>query len=176
MSNSMTVNDLVFRPAVMSEAEAIWGIIQQAIQKRKEEGSDQWQNGYPNLKVIQEDIEAGYAYVHVDENNHVYGYLALIFDVEPAYEDIDGKWLTDWPYAVVHRIAVNQEPYVKGQASSMMEKIEPICLENGYQTIKVDTNFDNVGMLRVFEKLGYTYCGEVNLRGGMRKAYEKVLK
>jgi hypothetical protein len=39
----------------------------------------------------------------------------------------------------------------------------------------VDTNFDNLPMLNIFEKLGYTYCGEVYFRGSARRAYEKVL-
>jgi hypothetical protein len=28
-------------------------------------------------------------------------------------------------------------------------------------------------MMAIFEKLGYSYCGEVHLRGSARKAYEK---
>ncbi len=39
----------------------------------------------------------------------------------------------------------------------------------------MDTNFDNTPMLRILEKLGYTYCGEVYFRGSARRAYEKVL-
>jgi hypothetical protein len=30
-------------------------------------------------------------------------------------------------------------------------------------------------MLRVLEKLGYVYCGEVYFRGSARKAFEKKL-
>lgn len=40
---------------------------------------------------------------------------------------------------------------------------------------KVDTNFDNAAMLHLLKKLGYTYCGEVYLAGGERKAFEKLL-
>ena len=35
--------------------------------------------------------------------------------------------------------------------------------------------FDNIPMLKIFDRLGYTYCGEVFLSGAPRKAYEKVL-
>jgi hypothetical protein len=31
-------------------------------------------------------------------------------------------------------------------------------------------------MISIFEKAGYTYCGEVYFRGSPRKAFEKVLK
>ncbi len=175
MSNQVNLEDLILRKAKPEEAEAIWSIIKEAIDKRKEEGSRQWQDGYPNLEVVQRDINLGYGYVHVDVKGEIYGYLALIFEIEPAYEIIEGKWLTDQPYAVVHRIAVSQSKYVKGQASKMLNDVEELCQEKQVYSLRVDTNFDNVGMLRVFEKLGYTYCGEVYFRGGARRAYEKVL-
>ena len=53
--------------------------------------------------------------------------------------------------------------------------IEELCIEQKVDSIKVDTNSDNAPMLRVLDKLSYTYCGEVSYRGGSRKAYEKVL-
>ena len=31
-------------------------------------------------------------------------------------------------------------------------------------------------MLKILEKLGYTYCGEIVVRGTPRKAFEKLLK
>ena len=163
------------RHAVAEEQDTIWTILQQAIQKRKEEASEQWQDGYPNPEVIANDIEKNYAYVCVDEDDVILGYVALIFDIEPAYDNIEGHWLTERPYAGIHRLAVNQEPYVKGIATWMMKAVEPICKELGYYSIKVDTNFDNIGMLRVFEKLDYVYCGEVYFRGAARKAFEKRL-
>ena len=41
---------------------------------------------------------------------------------------------------------------------------------------KLDTNFDNAPMLKILDKLGYTYCGEVFFRGSARKAFEKILQ
>ena len=55
-----------------------------------------------------------------------------------------------------------------------MEKC--VTLESNVYSIKVDTNFDNVPMLRILDKLGYVYCGEVFFRGSARKAFEKVLR
>ena len=45
-----------FRKAFPSDASKIWEILQQAIFKRKKEGSNQWQDGYPNPEVIKKDI------------------------------------------------------------------------------------------------------------------------
>lgn len=164
-----------FRKALPEEAELIWSIMQEAIDKRREEGSNQWQDGYPNLEVVKTDIEKGYGYVSIDPRGKLTGYLALIFDGEPAYEAIADQWLTNRPFSVVHRIAVSQANYVKGQATWMLEEAQKLSFDNGYLSLKVDTNFDNTGMLRVLEKLGYVYCGEVYFRGSARKAFEKKL-
>ena len=76
---------------------------------------------------------------------------------------------------VFHRLIVNLSHPVKGFATWFMTQLEKIVLEKNVYSIKVDTNFDNVGMLRVFEKLGYQYCGKVYFRGSERLAFEKLL-
>jgi hypothetical protein len=57
----------------------------------------------------------------------------------------------------------------------MLKNIEDFALSNNIFSVKADTNFDNIAMMKIFENLGYTYCGEVYFRGSPRKAYEKVL-
>jgi hypothetical protein len=42
-----------FRKATTTEIPQIWIILQQAIARRKADGSNQWQDGYPNPEVIQ---------------------------------------------------------------------------------------------------------------------------
>ncbi|MGC4021844.1 MAG: hypothetical protein QM734_07805 [Cyclobacteriaceae bacterium] len=86
---------MILRKAIFLEQSVIWDILQQAIEQRKLDGSDQWQNGYPNEQTVHDDIENGYAYVLVD-NEVVIAYAAIIFGVEPAYNDIKGSWLHEW--------------------------------------------------------------------------------
>lgn len=168
-------HELLFRPAVPEDIPAVWTIIVQAKEKRKLEGSDQWQDGYPSEKTIAEDIIAGQGFVLVFEGKLI-AYVAVIFDGEPAYEDIDGDWLNNDPFAVVHRLAVIQGSQYRGIGTLVMTKIEEWVLSKGVFNIKVDTNFDNQAMLRVFEKRGYAYCGIVVLRGNaFRKAFQKQL-
>lgn len=163
------------RQATFSEIQQIWIIIQQAIERRRLDGSKQWQDGYPNEKSILHDIENNYGYVLVIEEIIV-AYAAIIFDVEPAYTNIEGKWLTNNDYVVVHRVAVSDDFKGKGMATQLFTMIENLAIKNNIFSIKVDTNFDNIPMLKIVEKLGYSYCGEVYFRGSARKAFEKVLK
>ena len=163
---------MILRKATYSELPLIWNILQQAIEQRKSDGSDQWQNGYPNEQTVYDDITNGYAYVLTD-NHEIIAYAAIIFGVEPAYEEINGKWLTHAHSAVVHRVAVLNAVKGKGIATHLFKMIEDLCREHNVFSIKVDTNFDNAPMLRILDKLNYTYCGEIFFCGAPRKAYEK---
>jgi GNAT superfamily N-acetyltransferase len=163
-----------FRKAIPSELPQIWDILQQAIARRKEDGSNQWQDGYPNPEVIQNDIDKNAGFV-LTEGDTIIGYSALLINDEPAYEKIEGKWLTKDDFVVVHRIAISENHLGKGLATKLVRFIEEFAISNNIYSIKADTNFDNFAMMKVFEKLGYTYCGEVYFRGSSRKAYEKVL-
>ncbi|MDR2283707.1 MAG: GNAT family N-acetyltransferase [Sphingobacterium sp.] len=170
------LSDINFRQATALDVDAVWGVLGEAIMKRRNDGSDQWQDGYPNREVVVEDIEKGYGFVAERIGGGIVAYIAVIGAVEPAYEALTGKWLTERPYTVIHRLAVSQRDVIKGLGTWMMLEAEKVSLSQGRLSIKVDTNYDNAGMLRVFDKLGYVYCGEVYFRGGaQRQAFEKLL-
>ena len=105
----------------------------------------------------------------------IVGYTAVIINYEPAYEAIEGRWLTNDDFVVVHRVAVSEKHLGKGLSKVLLEFIEQFALNRNINSIKADTNFDNPAMIKVFENLGYVYCGEVYFRGNARRAYEKVL-
>lgn len=167
-------SEFTLRKATDEDKDRIWEILQQAIELRKRDDSDQWQDGYPNVEVVQHDINQGYGYVLLSEGC-ILAYVAIIFDSEPAYRTLQGKWLSDQDYVVIHRLAVAQDIKTKGTATILMKQVEAIAIARHVYSIKVDTNYDNKGMLRIFEKLGYQYCGEVYFRGGARMAFEKLL-
>ncbi|MFN5415687.1 MAG: GNAT family N-acetyltransferase [Flavobacteriia bacterium] len=164
-----------FRLALESEIPQIWSILQQAIERRKIDGSNQWQNGYPNPESIRQDITKNVGYV-LTEGEQVIAYGAVLINDEPAYADIIGKWLTNDDFVVVHRVAIAETHLGKGLIQKMFSYIEDFARENKIYSIKVDTNFDNQAMLRIMEKLEYSYCGEVSMGGSPRKAFEKVLE
>jgi GNAT superfamily N-acetyltransferase len=160
--------------ATSTEIPRIWEILQQAIFRRRQDGSDQWQNGYPNPDVVQSDIDKGVGYVFTNDDI-VIGYAAVLISDEPAYEAIEGKWLTDGDFLVVHRVAIADEYLGMGLSAVIFELIEKMALAQNIHSVKVDTNFDNIAMLKILERLGYTYCGQVYFNGSARRAFEKVL-
>lgn len=167
--------DFNFRKATLNDSSQIWTILQDAIKRRKADGSQQWQDGYPNPDVIRDDISKEVGYVLAD-GDQIAGYCAILINDEPAYADIKGKWLTEGDFVVYHRVAISEDYIGKGLSKTLLNHIETFALENKIYSVKVDTNFDNAAMLSILKKAGYEYCGEVFFRGAARMAFEKVLR
>lgn len=163
-----------FRKAEIADLPATWDILQQAIIRRREDGSDQWQDGYPNPTIIQQDIEGGIGHV-LAEDDIIVGYVVIMVNDEPAYAEIEGRWLTDSDFVVIHRVAISGSRVGEGLAKKILGFVEDYAINKNIQSIRGDTNFDNIAMIKTFEKSGYIYCGEVYMRGKIRRAYEKVL-
>ena len=99
----------------------------------------------------------------------------MVFDGEPAYGAIDGAWLTGGDYVVLHRLAVADGEKGRGVAAEFMRRTEALARGRGVGSFRVDTNFDNLRMLRLLEKEGFRFCGTVRYAGGERLAFEKRL-
>lgn len=169
----------IFRQALPHEAPLAMQIIRQAQARMRAAGSSQWQDGYPALEHISADIGRGNGYVlcrpGARECRTIIAYGAAVFDGEPAYEALEGEWLTDGPYVVVHRIAVADGECGKGVAAEFLRRVEEMARERGVGAFRIDTNHDNRPMLRLLERMGFTPCGKVVYRSGERLAFEKRL-
>lgn len=164
-----------FRKSVKSDIPQIMSIVKQAQAYFKEQNIDQWQNGYPNEEVINNDIKNEDSYVIIKEDE-VVATTVVSFDKESSYKNIiDGKWLTNGDYGVIHRVAVNNNYKGLGLSHKIMKYAEELCLEKGVHSIKVDTHEENIPMQSLLKKNGFEYCGVIYLEdGGKRVAFEKT--
>lgn len=164
-----------FRKTVESDLNSVMRIVRQAQKYFKENGIDQWQNNYPNLETIKNDIKNGYGYV-LAEHGQIIGTVAVSFDGEKTYENIyDGQWLSNNEYAVIHRMAVLNDYKGKGISSVIMRKVEEMCLDKGIHSIKIDTHSDNVSMQRLILNNSFKYCGVIYLNDNSKRvAFEKT--
>lgn len=166
----------IFRLATHDESGRIMVIIEQAKAQMRNEGKHQWTESYPSLRDVEYDIDHQGGYVMTQEDGvTVIAYGAVYFSGEKAYNDLDGKWLSDLPYVVVHRLAVADEVKKQGVATLFMEEVCHLSLSKGVRSFRIDTNFDNIYMQKILLKLGFTYCGDVTYPQGYRMAYEKLL-
>lgn len=174
MEKEIADGSIRFRSALPADRESILLIIRQAQERMRAAGSLQWQDGYPAPADIERDTERGYGHVLCREAATI-AYGAIAFDGEPAYERIEGAWLGTEPYAVVHRLAVADGACKQGVATLFMRHAEELARQRGVSAMRVDTNFDNLPMLRMLPALGYIRCGEVSYRNAPRIAFEKIL-
>lgn len=167
-------NPLQLRQATRNDGEIIWNILQYAIERRRLDGSNQWQDGYPNPDVVALDIQNHYAFV-LENDKDIIAYAALIYNDEPAYEEILGQWLTSGDFYVVHRVAIARKFIGQGFSVKLLEEIENFIRQQKVPSLRMDTNFDNAAMLALLKKRNYHHCGEVLMRGAPRLAFEKQL-
>ena len=165
---------MVILPATEADLQAVIELVAQGRAALARQGVDQWQDGYPSPETIRRDLLRGDGRI-VRIDGAAAAYAAFVFDGEPAYDAIDGQWLTDEPYVLVHRIAVADEERGRGVAAEFLHRVETLAQERGVKAFRIDTNFDNQTMLRLLERTGFTYCGKVVYRSGERLAYEKRL-
>lgn len=168
----------MFRKSTLSDVKKIMEIIKQAQESLKELGIDQWQDNYPNSKVIENDINNDCSYI-LKKNNEIISTIAISFDGEENYENIsEGEWITgsNSKYAVIHRVAASNSVRGSGIANKLFKYAENLCKENNIPSVKIDTHEGNIPMQKFLNKNGYKYCGVIYLENGdKRVAFEKVL-
>lgn len=167
-----------FEPAKPEDESAIWQIVHQSAVHMSEQGRRQWDINYPPRTAVACDIERQQGYV-LKSAGKILGYTAISFDGEPAYERLQGQWLTNHPYAVIHRTAIDPGHRRQGLARLLFIEAERLCRQRGVGSIRIDTNYDNIEMLGLIESMGYQRCGlchyDRNGRQTERIAFEKVL-
>ena len=134
----------------------------------------QWaERGWPPEELVRRDIEQGKSHVCVHEGKVVAAfYYDFGKDIDPTYDLIvDGGWLDDSAYGVVHRLASDRS--VKG--------IGAFCLNWAFEQcghLRVDTHGDNKPMQNLAKLLGFTHCGTIYVKEDPypRLAYEKLRK
>ncbi|MBE6958076.1 MAG: GNAT family N-acetyltransferase [Ruminococcaceae bacterium] len=141
---------------------------------QRQQGFVQWDDSFPNPETIRSDIREKLGYV-VKVDGKIAAYLYLGFDGDPSYPAIRGKWKSDEPYAVVHRIAIAPEFRGMGLASVTFRLTEDYCKSRGFYSLRIDTHESNKRMQHILTKNGFLYCGIVLQNGSDRLAYEKKI-
>ena len=168
---------MVIRPAAESDIPALLPVFDAARAIMRASGNlHQWADTYPGPAAVLSDIARGGGFVietpvmpgstgHL--SSRILAYFALLPSPEPTYARIDGAWLTDEPYGVIHRIA--SYPEVHGVFDAIID-----FASARYPHIRIDTHRDNRIMQHLLEKHGFTCCGIIwLLSGAERLAYER---
>ena len=153
--------------ATLSQLPQILKIYEKARKFMSESGNPtQWGTYYPTEEMIRQDILTGKSYVNLKDGN-----LCAVFyfavENDPTYGYIDGAWLNDAPYGVIHRIA--------GDGSGGILKTAVAFAQEKSEYLRIDTHEENTLMQRALAKLGFRRCGIIHLANGdPRIAYDRI--
>ncbi len=157
------------RRAKIDDIDRIMEIYAIAVKYMQENGNPtQWQGGYPFRELVEEDIALNRLYLLTDDDSHIIAQFCYFVGDDPTYTYIDGAWLNDDSYGIVHRIASSCE--VKGVAKICLEW----CFEQ-HPNMRIDTHSDNHSMQHTLRSNGYMECGEIIVYNGTRRvAFQRV--
>ena len=135
---------------------------------------NQWAVGHPPEEFLRQDIELSRLYVCEDDGK-LCGVFMLSWEADPTYHYIDGAWLNEEPYGVIHRIASD------GTKKGIFEFVLKFCTEKVAEqsivNLRIDTHGDNKTMQHLVEKFGFLRCGIIYLENGSpRIAYQLQLQ
>lgn len=153
----------MIRLADIKEADRIVNICKRCGLFLRKNGIDQWDENYPRIEIIQEDIENQTLFVYT-ENEKILGLVVLNENQDEEYSEIN--WLTDSASRniVVHRLAVDPEQQGKGIARKLMDFAELYAVEKEYNSIRLDTFSQNKRNQRFYSNREYTNLGPVFLK------------
>lgn len=158
----------MIRRANKEDIKCIMPIYEAAKKKMRADGNlHQWSDKYPDEETLLNDIARGELYIAHD-GNEIYGVFMLSFSGEDTYKEIQGAWLNDEPYAVIHRIAS------LGKGKNLLKNAIGFTFEKT-NNIRIDTHEDNNIMRTLLKKLGFFYTGIIHLKNGdERRAYQLI--
>ena len=158
------------RLAKLEELDRILEIYAYARNFMVETGNpNQWLDGYPARKMLEEDIATNTLFV-MEEEEHIYGVFAFVIGDDPTYQIIeDGTWRSDELYGTIHRIASS------GECHGLLDQCVTFCLNRvGY--LRIDTHHDNKVMQKKILENGFEPCGIIYaIDGNPRIAYDYIV-
>lgn len=160
-----------FRLAEVSELNMIIELYSGSIKHLAEQEINQWDEIYPNEKVLAGDIMNREMYV-LTEGSRILSCVVLNEAQDIEYRT--GAWrYVEGRIMVIHRLCVNHEFQGCGLGRTTMEYAERQIKAAGYSSIRLDAFSDNYISRNLYEKLGYTYAGIVTFRKGLFYLMEK---
>ena len=119
----------------------------------------QWDDEYPNVQYINEDINTGALYKGVVESR-IAAVISFDESQEKEYEMLNWRY-TNGTSLIVHRLAVDPDFQGLRFSSILMEYAENYAIENGFSSIRLDAYVGNKMVIDFYRRKGYREAGEV---------------
>jgi GNAT superfamily N-acetyltransferase len=138
-------------------------------------GSGQWQGKEPSFATIEEDI-LHQRYFLLFENHQPCGGAALMKH-EPGYDHLlEGRWLNQDPYMVIHRFFIAPSYQGRHLSKILLDELELQVQQHHVNNLRLDTHALNQPMRGLLKRQHYHEVGKAWLpQAGERLVYHKVL-
>ena len=98
------------------------------------------------------------------------GVFAFHIGEEPTYQIIQGRWLNDFPYGVIHRIAS------AGRQKDILAECLTFCSAFTCN-LRIDTHENNLIMRHLLKKNGFQECGIIHVEDkSPRIAFQRCIE
>lgn len=145
------------------QAEEIFKIYDDCRKAMQAAGIFQWQNEYPAIENIKQDIEDKTLYGYY-EKEMCMGAVCISTFQDEEYKEIPWEG-PDENVVVIHRLAVNPDYQTKGIARLLMDFAEDFAKKENYSAIRLDSYSQNKRALKFYENRGYVKRGECFFSG-----------
>ena len=113
----------------------------------------QWNDQYPTKEAFIHDISRRELYVLLNRDK-IIGMITITTLIDEEYKSV--KWLTNTENTIyIHRLAVHPEYQGLGNAKLLMDYAEKFAVENGFESVRLDTFSKNIRNQRFYEQRGY---------------------
>ena len=140
-----------------------------------------WTYGsYPSEGYVREMYSRGNMYLCFRDGDIA---AAFVLDDDPEDEFANGTWptgLRNGEYLVIHAMAVDRSAGRSGIGTEILGFCEREARDKGYRALRVDVVPDNHPAKAFYEKNGFVYTGDADLKRGIEyiplfSLYEKEL-
>ena len=167
---------MIIRKANKTDLDNIMLMYKSCVKGMIKNGIDQWDDTYPDIETINQDLEKQSYYIS-EEKGEIIGGINIDQNQDFTYLDINWEDKTN-SFLVVHRLGVKEEFWNKKIGKDLMIFTEKLVIERGLKSIRLDTYSGNPKAMEFYRRLGYRELGAINLKPNKNEYYcfEKIIK
>ena len=170
---TLDIRPVAVRPATPADVPAIAELLADCLAAMRAAGIEQWDEVYPNVTVIENDIAAGTLHVHTDAGR-INACITVDTTLDPLWRNLD--WSPHGaPAGAVHRLMVHPSRQGRGLAKTLMLHAEAVARHQGFHSLRLDSFLQNPAAMALYARLGYRRTGVAQMRKGAFAGFEKLL-
>ena len=162
--------------ATAADLTDVVSLYQRVTEEMNAEGLDCWRWGeWPSEEILRKETEAGRLYIQRDEDT-LAAAIVLKKEQDPEYET--ASWTCGIRPGALHLLAVNPAIQGSGWGGGVLDDALQLLRRAGCDCVRIDTDSRNKRAIRLYEKMGFRFCGELSRTGFSHpfRCYDKPLK